>query len=205
MIKIQFYLNQREKIKFLYFYYQNLHTHSPFFFLPLTLKNHRFSDLKKVYRGSQLDLLSYFLFLFTTSPPSGRYLNASADGDLTTLPGSSLWMQFCVLSSLILSQTASHSSFFLLSHFYPSVPAESTEVTENLQEPSFYNIFLQTVTNSNRICWSFFSFLLLEKKILSTFHHSKRFFFPPRLLVPTGIKSNKKSQRSIGLPSGFVT
>lgn len=85
---------------------------------------------------------------------------------------------FCVLNSLILSQNTSHRSFFLLSHLYPSALAGFTEVTENLQKPSFDNIFLQTVTNSNRIRWSFFP-SLLWKKIVSTFHHSKDVFFSP--------------------------
>lgn len=66
------------------------HTHTTFFLLAPDLKESQTLRPRKVFRGHPLDLFSIFLFLSTTSPPSGIYLNTSGDGDLTTLYSSSL-------------------------------------------------------------------------------------------------------------------
>lgn len=136
------------------------------------------------------------------TPNIHQYLNPSYDEELINLQFSLKPDILCAGRPTIQSiYSTPYAGFFLYSHISPSPQPGPKRVPKF--KPTFCSIFLQTLTNFIPTCWSFFSSLLL-KNILSTFCHSKDFFLT-LLLVPTGMKSNKKSKRSIGLPSGFVT
>jgi hypothetical protein len=114
-------------------------------------------------------------------------------------------LKFYRLRFLTFIYSSHYVGIFLFSHIFPLPQPRSTKVTKNLQKPTFCSIFLNADTNKPHSYLLVIFFLAPSEKHLKHILPFEGFFFPTLLLVPTGMKSNKKSERSIGLPSGFVT